>query len=246
MSNALQPLFEACATDIKVAYDDLGHSLGWRFLTGPRGTLNADTEIAFISLNPAGGPADAHQTGPSYETGSAYVTEAWGHNPRGQATLQRQVQALFAELIPHRGEEGPVETFLAQHVLTAHFVPFRSPSLAALHERERSVAFARQLWARILGAWQPRLILTIDRYTSDAFHDILTSHLKGMVVDAAGFDTGWGRYQADATRYRLPDDGRRVTVGRLPHLSRFTLFSEPGYALRRKQALAPFFHYLTA
>jgi hypothetical protein len=149
------------------------------------------------------------------------------------------------ELMRHRGEEGTVGEFLSTRVLTAHFVPFRSRSLAELHEKARSLDFARNLWARVLAAWQPRLILTIDREASDAISGILTGPLGASIIEARSFPTGWGRYQADATRYRLRGNGHAVTLARLPHLSRFTLFSEPGYSATRKAALEPLFRYIT-
>ncbi|MFT5688004.1 MAG: hypothetical protein ACI8PQ_000836 [Planctomycetota bacterium] len=47
------PFDDACAK-IRVAYDELGHDLGWRFLTSPSATLDPKTEIALITLNPGG------------------------------------------------------------------------------------------------------------------------------------------------------------------------------------------------
>lgn len=174
----LDELFAECAEVTAEAYCALGHSLGWRWLTGPSASLSHECEIAFVTLNPGGGAESAHQSGASYEDGSSYVTESWMHQPAGQAPLQRQVQALFREVMTHRGEVGAVGTYIATRVLTGHFVPFRSPSLAALANKNASLEFARDLWGRVLSQWRPRLIITMDR---EAY-----SGLTGIVARLGG------------------------------------------------------------
>ncbi|MSQ92815.1 MAG: hypothetical protein EXR87_07795 [Gammaproteobacteria bacterium] len=156
-------LFGTSVRDIKAAYRRLGHTLGWRFLTGPKATLDPATEVALISLNPGGSAIPADHPSASSEAGSSYLIESWNGPPRGQAPLQRQVQALFREIMARRSETGSVADFLATRVLTSHFIPFRSPSFATLTRRSESVEFGRDLWRRILAAWRPRLLVTIDR-----------------------------------------------------------------------------------
>jgi hypothetical protein len=58
------------------------------------------------------------------------------------------------------------------------------------------------------------------------------------------FDTGWGNYQAEGRRFRNFLVTGAITIARLPHLSRFTLFSEPGYSLSRKEKLDRFFAWI--
>jgi hypothetical protein len=240
----LNELFSACAQDIEDTYHRLGHTLGWRFLTGPKATLAPATEIAFISLNPGGAEESVHQSGASHEDGSSYVTERWQNALPGLSPLQRQVQSLCAELMHHLHETGSVNHFLAQHVLTAHFIPFRSPSFATLANPQASLAFARSLWSRILQTWCPRLILTIDRETYSNLQQILIRNLKGTLTECREFSTGWGQYKADGSRIMgLRGDGPVLLV-RLPHLSRFALFAEPGYSEQRKAHLAPLFEWI--
>ena len=193
MASDLDQLFDGCVRDIERAYCELGHTLGWRFLTGPRATLNPSTKVAFITLNPGGGADDAHQTGASHERGSSYVTESWGNQDAGAATLQCQVQTLFSELMRYLDHPGSVSEFLTTRVLTAHFIPFRSPSFKALHEPKRSVSFARNLWVSVLTNWCPSLILTIDRESSSSLGQILTTDLGGTMIDYQEFPTGWGQ-----------------------------------------------------
>ncbi len=52
--NAIMPPLERCADRIEAQHRKLGHSLGWRFLTGPQRTFSAGTQLAFITPNPGG------------------------------------------------------------------------------------------------------------------------------------------------------------------------------------------------
>jgi hypothetical protein len=241
----LEELFDTCCAEVESGYESLGHTLGYRFLTGPRATLAHATQIALITLNPGGGADSANQSGGSFEEGSSYVSESWLGQPAGRARLQLQIQALFREIKAHAGFDGLVEDFLAAQVLTAHFIPFRSPSFKELKDPENSLEFGKSLWSRILLEWRPRLVVTIDREAFFAIGQVITK-LGGRIAEYERFPTGWGIYSCDASRY----DGFRkdeVTVlARLPHLSRFTLFSEPGYSGVRKAAMQPFFSWITA
>src|SRR5579871_2970887 len=80
---------------IAEAYDQLGHTLGWRFLTCPSRNL-ASPKLALISINPGGSDYEAPIW--SVESGSAYVVESWKGSPPGQARLQLQVRQMFQVL----------------------------------------------------------------------------------------------------------------------------------------------------
>jgi hypothetical protein len=241
----LSNLFNACSAQVASGYQTLGHSLGYRFMTGPRATLAKSTQIALITLNPGGGSESARQSGASLEEGSSYVVESWVGQAPGQAKLQQQVQALFREIMDHAGVSGDVGEYLARDVLTAHLIPFRSPSLATLTNKENSIRFATKLWTRILSEWRPRLIVTIDQLAYAETNQIIYA-MGGNLVELERFDTGWGNYQAEAVRYVAYAAGGNTTIARLPHLSRFTLFTEPGYSTSRKDRLRPFFAWITA
>lgn len=241
----LSDLFDSCSAKVASAYETLGHSFGYRFLTGPRATLAKSTQVALITLNPGGGAESARQSGASLEEGSSYVVESWVGQAPGQSKLQLQVQALFRELMRYGGIAGDVGDYLARDVLTAHFVPFRSPSLEALHNKDESLTFAKKLWTGVLGEWRPTVIVTIDQLAYQSISEIITS-FGGKLSEIEQFQTGWGRYRAEAARYRGFAADATTTVARLPHLSRFTLFTEPGYSSGRRDALKPFFDCITA
>jgi len=241
----LSDLFNACSAQVASGYQTLGHSYGYRFLTGPRATLAKSTQVALITLNPGGGAESAWQSGASFEDGSCYVVETWLGQSPGQAKLQFQVQALFHEVMRHGGISGNVSDYLSHAVLTAHLVPFRSPSLETLHNKDESLKFAKELWTGILREWRPRLIITIDQLAYRMISSIITL-LGGKVSEFEQFQTGWGSYRAEASRYQGFTVDAATTVARLPHLSRFTLFTEPGYSSSRRAALNPFFDWIAA
>jgi hypothetical protein len=216
------PSVGALVAEIEAAYARLGHTLGWRFLMGPAATLSPASRVALITLNPGGSSRPADHAEASCEYGSAYWTESWAGSPRGQAPLQRQIQALLGGLARELGTATSVREWTDRNVVTAHFIPFRSPSIAALPRSAESIAFARTLWHRILADWTPRTIVTIDGTTFSEITSILRSR-PGAKIDAAQvLPTGWGNVSAEIMRIRGPHG--MSTVGRLPHLSRFALF----------------------
>ncbi|MDE0029283.1 MAG: HigA family addiction module antitoxin [Deltaproteobacteria bacterium] len=216
--------FERCVESINAAYTRLGHRLGWRFLAGPRRTFASHAPFALITLNPGGAREDPNHPRASSENSSAYWIESWKGCPPGTAPLQFQFQELFARIVTIVDASESPRAFVENRVLVAHFVPFRSPSLAALHRRCESIAFARRFWAEILAEWIPRTILTIDRVTFKNLHGII-SNRAAKVVAHRRFPTGWGRCSAEAFRFRMSECGETVTLARLPHLSRFRLMS---------------------
>jgi hypothetical protein len=164
---------EACQ-QIESAYAHLGHDMGWRFLNSPSSLLARSTPIAPITLNPGGSINRADHARESSEHGSAYVLESWGRgHPPGEAPLQLQIRRLFSMLSSALGRE-PGGDGLLHASLSAHFVPFRSPSIASLHRREESFEFASDLWRGIFDHLDPRLLITIDRRTTDALERIFT------------------------------------------------------------------------
>ena len=220
-------LFEKCVSDIDSAYRQLGHRLGWRFLTGPKATLSPGTAVALITLNPGGEWEPPEHPRASSEAGSSYRIEAWPGHHAGQAPLQRQIQALMQEVAKRVGFCGSEDEFLDRHVLTAHFVPFRSPRFESLAHPKESLAFAHSLWQKILKSWMPRIIITIDRKAFDGLSKILTARAGAKIVASEALPTGWGHYTGDIVQLSGLRSGELLTLIRLPHLSTFKLFSRP-------------------
>lgn len=221
----------------------LGHTLGWRFVTCPAALLARETPIGLITLNPGGNRDDSDKHDPvSTESGSSYWVESWNGQPAGTAVLQRQVQSLIGGIARHLGSNLDARTFADTQVLSAHFIPFRSPTLEDLGKRDESMAFARRLWSDILQDWHPRLIVTLSRDTFDELASIVEARQGQPPTEHRRFATGWGSYQAQAMRFGRRDSRPPVTLARLPHLSRFALFGRPASAA----PMEDFLRYATA
>jgi hypothetical protein len=234
-------LFDQSIAGINDAYVSLGHTLGWRFLTGSKAALTSGADIGFITLNPGGDAESPDHPCGSCEAGNAYFTETWGANDAGKAPLQRQVQMLFTQLAAQLGETTDLREFMAARVLSGYFIPFRSPNIAALPRRRESLEFATSLWTAILDQWTPRCIVTIDTETFRVIGKLLANRPGVEVIESRLFPTGWGEIQAAALRLRRVRKDSPVTIARLPHLSRFQLFGNPV----RQQHLDAFITYIS-
>ena len=215
------PVFEQCCADIQAEYQRLGHAIGWRFLSGPRANLERKTEVAFISLNPGGRddpPGHPHE---SQERGSAYLVESWDGMPPGQSNLQVQVKAMFRELATRKGAANYQD--LMNNTLMGYFIPFRSPNFESLNRRPESIAFGQRLWSGIFDHIAPKLIITIDNQTFKHVSGIIRDGRPGWGEETNRVPTGWGGYMADITRFKGERGG--ITIARLPHLSRFGIFT---------------------
>lgn len=185
---------------IESKYTELGHKLGWRFITCPVAQA-ISPKVVIVSLNPAG----REQHGPSWsqEEGSAYLIESWNGYPAGQSPLQIQVQKLVERL---------GVTF--DEVLSGQFVPFRSPSWNELVKQDDSIAFGKKLWFEFSCDLQPETIVCIGHETS--------KHLKAVfgVDKLIEKSSGWGNQTIKIGKGR---GGLKLIS--LPHLSRFSLFT---------------------
>ena len=135
---------------VEQRYAQLGHTLGWRFLTSPSATFSPNTEFAFITLNPGGNTITHEEVRESCEQGSPYLVEQWGNHPVGKAPLQLQIQQLYQML-----------GWDFDSVLSGQFVPFRSPTWDGLPRRKESLQFGIELWAGIIKHVKPRIIVAM-------------------------------------------------------------------------------------
>ncbi len=202
--------FDQTIKKIQKAYSELGHQMGYRFLLSSKSTFSSD--IIFLNLNPGGNRIPPEHPADSCESGSAHLTESWGNGlDVGMSPLQIQVQKLFKEL----SKKIPGNRNLINESLIAYFIPFRSPRMNDLHEKEKSIKFAIELWSEIISTMKPKLVICLG-------DDVYKNVKKLFPDDPTKYSTkiGWGEITADFYKY---DNGCRVI--RLPHLSTFKIFS---------------------
>ena len=209
-------LFTACCSDIDAAHSNLGHKLGWRFVTCPKDNFTKGADIWLITLHPGGRHDYPEHPQPSQEAGSAYLVESWDDQAPGADPLQRQVQLLFVALAKQIGEHSGAG--LLSSSLSSHFIPFRAPSFVELKNKRATTDFAKRLWRRILSNFNPKLLIVLDRNGYKAFSVILADRF-GEAAPEVEYPTGWGRYVARIRRY--PNG---TTLCWLPNLSRFKIF----------------------
>lgn len=184
---------------IEREYHRRGDQLGWRLLSSPWETVSG-AKVAFVGLQPGGGFAPSDHPDLCTPHGSAYVTESWGGAAPGQAPLQRQVRALFDML-----------GVAPEAVLAGNLVPFRSPNAKSYPNMGTAVAFGEALWADLLIAAQPRLVITM---AGDATRSLARI---GGIKQLYAHSCNWGNvrlFHGESAHFRL--------VG-LPHLSRFRI-----------------------
>jgi len=214
-------LFSECVRDIDVAYKELGHTLGWRFLSVSKTVLERPAKIAFITLNPGGDHEPPDHPRESCENGVSYLVENWGASP-GQSTLQIQVQKMFSMIRNSINYDGTYQQLMAESLIS-HFIPFRSPRFVDLTRKQESVEFSRRLWTRLLPAMSPRLIICLGREVQTELRALIPTAMSAVLEESQVFPTGWGNYTADIDRYSGPYGQVRLLF--LPHLSTFKVFS---------------------
>ncbi|MEQ1940246.1 uracil-DNA glycosylase family protein [Mesorhizobium sp. CN5-321] len=195
-----------------------GHRLGWRLLASPWKTTER-ADIAFLGINPGGGSRETDHGELSTENGSAYEIEAWAGYPAGASPLQKQVRGLFETL-----------GVAARDVLAGNLVPFRSPNINALPDRQAAVEFGIDLWTRLLATARPKLVIGMGGDT----HAALLGIAGISPSDVETKLSGWGTVRVKRAA------GGRFDLAMLPHLSRFQIVGHPRCDDAVRWALEPF------
>jgi uracil-DNA glycosylase len=196
--------------EIQQAHDDLGHTLGWRFLGSKPETLSPDTRLALFALNP--GESTYHPPIPYNANGNMYRVETWW--PKHQrAGLQRQVQLLYAGIAAQLGADR--DTFMDES-LVSNFCPFRSRSWATLVNPRESIAFSERLWARVLTLVHPDVIVCLGSPAMKHMSPIVSS-LHGNYRED-GHPVNW-----EGRTYTVRHYPSVMMLG-LPHLSQYKIF----------------------
>lgn len=214
--------FENICQEIQKKYEELGHNLGWSFLTTSKNTIKKNSSIALITLNP-GGEEKSEPVMRSFEDGNAYLNEEWKKNLGvGKAPLQIQIQYLFKHLTIKHPRYNNFEN-LMNDTLMGYFIPFRSPTIKELINSKLSRKFSHHLWSRLLIEVDLSLIICIDKNTFFDINEIFHETKGFKLAEKKEFNTGWGNIKAELTRYN--GEKKDLTIARLPHLSRYKIFN---------------------
>lgn len=183
-------------------YQQLGHTMGWRFLSCPE--KNIDTaSIALVTINPGGACFEEPKW--SVEEGSAYRVEPWKGCDPGKETLQQQVIRMFQ-----------IMDVMPDKVLSGYLVPFRSQDWNKLRKKSESIQFGIDLWREVFKRANPRTVLAFGKGITPFMIKLLCATFH------ANHCAHWGQQTIDVYRF---GSNQRLVV--LPHLSRFRLFSRP-------------------
>ena len=215
-------LFEQCVREIEDAYAELGHQLGWRFLSVGKDVLDAPVKIALITLNPGGNVNPPDHPTASCESGVSYLVESWDGAQPGQSKLQIQVKGLFRMLAEAIAFQGTYQQLMAKSLI-AHFVPFRSPRLADLPRQRESLEFGHRLWRQLLPVSSPKVIICLGRDAQTELRKLIPMATGSRLENSSSYLTGWGSYTAEIDKFKKQSEIIRLLY--LPHLSTWTLFT---------------------
>ena len=214
-------IFQDTVKEIEKFYGEYGYELGWRFLTCSKNVLKSNPKIAFITLNPGGSRIRDDHDSPSCEKGNPYLDENWKNRPPGESPLQVQIQKMFAKIREKTNCSGSEREFI-ESALSGYFVPFRSESRDKLPHKKEAFEFGEKIWLKILRTVQPELFVCIERETTERLRKIIETAYRLPEGKSYKLQTGWGNYTADIVEF---GNSAEVKLLRLPHLSRFTLFT---------------------
>ena len=231
----MSTLFEDCVRDIDAAYKQLGHTLGWRFLSVSKHVLDSPVQVALITLNPAGDSIPPDHPWESCEVGVSYLVERWDGAEPGESRLQVQVREMFKMLGQLIRFNGPYERLMAQSLIS-HLVPFRSPRFAALPRQEASLDVGRRIWQRLLPRVAPRLVICLGREAQSELRALIPRVLTMQRQNMHTLATGWGAYTADIEEFAGANGTTRLLY--LPHLSTWSLFTSRKCASQIRAVMA--------
>jgi hypothetical protein len=224
-------VFDECVADIERAYNDLGHTLGWRFIGVSKGVLRAPVRIALIGLHPGGDYEPPEHPRASCESGNWFMTESWINETPGDRKLQRQVRLMFERIAEEVDYSGNSDDLINES-LVSNFIPFRSPSFRLLPRKAESLRFARRFWSKLLPIIRPELIVCLDTCTREALTALVPKCLGHQSLRVSKMPIGWGNYKASL--HDFGDDVTRMRLLYLPHPSRYAIFGRQKSAMEVK------------
>jgi hypothetical protein len=225
--------FKEIVRKIDENYSLLQHTSQWSFLYTPQKTFYPGQKLAFIGLNPGGDDSVSYSPNASCEDGNEYLIGEWTTDKTGgQNPLQQQIQSLYKEIISQNPNHWDNHTDMMNETLAFNYVPYRSKSWKLLNNKTETTLFARKLLEEILTYIQPTVIITMDKATHDAVTHVYIGLYPNAERHQESSTIGWGKVQYRLDHYSTND--KTKTVIRLPHLSRYKIYSREACAPARK------------
>ena len=236
----MEDIFDKAVKKIEIAYEELGHEWGWRFLHTPKKTLDPSTELMFIGINPGGGgssvPLSSLHHDPEFirescEKGNAFRVENWGEAGH-QNPHQEEVQKMFMCLSSRLGYEISWED-LMDTTLTSNFCPFRCPGGSwnkwgergkteknEATRKEEATRFSYELWSGILPYLEPKVIICDGNGKDSAFYHFTElfkrRNFKASLSDDPRSDVDRVKVKSN---YLCNSSNKFVNIIGLPHLA---------------------------
>ncbi len=128
---------------------------------------------------------------------------------------------MFDKIREKTNYEGSGDELL-ESSLSAYFIPFRSPDLDNMRHKKEAFDFGEKIWLQVLKTIQPELFICIDKKTAKRLGKTIETAYSLPESRSCEVPTGWGDYTADIVEF---GNNAEIKLLRLPHLSRFTLFT---------------------
>jgi len=212
---------ENISQSIDEKYKDLKHTLGWRFINSSKNTIQNNSGICMVTLNPSGDIFEESICALD-DSKNAYLDENWENRGVGKDKLQIQIQYMFNE-IHQRTNTYENHKELMRNSFMAHFIPFRSPTFDLLHNQKLSVDFSKKLWKQIFKSpsFNFSTIICIGREQFEVLEELLMNSYS--FNNSKEIKTGWGNYKSVINEYS--NNRKKVKLVYLQHLSRFSIFN---------------------
>jgi hypothetical protein len=201
----------------------LDHKLGWRFINSSKETIQKNSGIGIITLNP-GGKIFEKPVFSLNKGKNAYLDENWGDFNIGEDPLQIQIKALFEEINKRILYSSDFKDLMRASFM-AHFIPYRSHSYDDLKNKRETLILSKNIWVSFIGSklFNFKILICIGKKQFEILEEILMGNSNFMKIKSNFILTGWGNYQSEISTFS--DNKNTFKLVYLQHLSRFKIFN---------------------
>jgi hypothetical protein len=201
----------------------LNHKIGWRFINSSLETIQNNSGIAIITLNP-GGKIYKQPVFTLKNRKNAYLDEKWGDFSRGQDPLQIQIKSLFKEINKRWSYNSDYQELMRDSFM-AHLIPYRSNSFEDLSNKKETIILSKTIWTSFIDSkfFDFKIIICIGKKQFDILEEILTNESNYEKVNSKLLSTGWGNYKSEISTFA--NNNKKFKLVYLQHLSRFKIFN---------------------